>query len=196
MKPIQRKKLFILAFAGIAFCLLGYLEYRHIINQKSVALNSVLSATNKQQKSLLPVRFKIPRITVNAKIEYAGLTPDGAMDNPKEKSNVAWFSLGTIPGQEGTAVIAGHSGYKVGKVPFDTLETLRKGDKVYVENAAGESITFVVRESRSYDADANAPEVFTSNKGTHLNLITCAGIWDASKKTYNKRYVVFTDIAK
>lgn len=51
-----------------------------------------------------------------------------------------------------------------------------------------------MREIRSYDPTVDASGIFGSNDGkAHLNLITCEGIWDATKKSYSKRIVVFTD---
>lgn len=50
------------------------------------------------------------------------------------------------------------------------------------------------RESRTYDALADATRVFRSDDGkAHLNLITCQGAWDKQAKQYSKRLVVFTD---
>ncbi|MFZ2299818.1 MAG: class F sortase [Candidatus Moraniibacteriota bacterium] len=52
----------------------------------------------------------------------------------------------------------------------------------------------MVRESRSFDPDADALDVFSSDDGkAHLNLITCEGVWDKASKRYSKRLVVFTD---
>ncbi|MDO8443215.1 MAG: class F sortase [bacterium] len=143
----------------------------------------------------LPTRLKIPSINVDASVEYVGLTPDGAMDVPKERANVAWFNLGPRPGDNGSAAIAGHYGWKDGKgSAFDNLYKLRKGDKIYVEDDKGVITTFVVRESRRYNPKMDASNVFSSNDGKpHLNLITCEGVWDKVSKTYSKRLVVFTD---
>lgn len=141
------------------------------------------------------MRLKIPNINVDAPVEYVGLTPDGAMDVPKERTNVAWFNLGQRPGENGSAVIAGHSGWKNGKAAaFDNLYKLRKGDKVYIEDEKGATITFVVRESRRYDQNADASAVFGSLDGkAHFNLVTCDGTWDKVSKTSSKRLVIFTD---
>lgn len=143
----------------------------------------------------LPVRLKIPSINVDSAIEYVGLTSNGAMDAPKKLNNVAWFNIGPRPGEIGSAVIAGHYGIKDGKASvFDNLYKLRKGDKLYVEDDKGKIISFVVRESRRYDPNADARAVFGSNNGkSHLNLVTCEGVWDKISKSYSKRLVVFTD---
>lgn len=143
-----------------------------------------------------PVRLVIPIINVNAPIEYVGLTSKGAMDAPEKPTDVAWFSLGVRPGEIGSAVIAGHYGeLENGEDSiFQNLNILKKGDKIFVEDKNGGGISFLVRESKTYDSDANASDIFVSNDGkSHLNLITCEGIWDGVLKTYSNRLIVFAD---
>jgi hypothetical protein len=54
--------------------------------------------------------------------------------------------------------------------------------------------TFVVRESRSFNPNADASDVFNSNdEKSHLNLITCEGSWNKDSKSYSQRLVIFTD---
>lgn len=143
----------------------------------------------------LPMRLEVPGINVDAFIEYVGLTPDGAMDVPKERTNVAWFNLGSRPGEAGSAVIAGHYGWKNGATAaFDNLHKLRLGDKIYVTDYMGETISFVVRESRRYDPKADTSAIFASHDGkSHLNLIACEGVWNKISQSYSKRLVVFAD---
>lgn len=142
-----------------------------------------------------PVRLKIPGINVDAVIEPVGLTPQGAMDVPRDPAGAAWFELGPRPGENGSAVVAGHYGWKNG-IPavFDNLHKLQKGDRLYVEDEGGVVTTFVVRELRRYSDNADAPDVFSSSDGaSHLNLVTCEGVWDKTEKSYSNRLVVFTD---
>ncbi|MDP3778930.1 MAG: class F sortase [bacterium] len=157
--------------------------------------NAVAMPSSKQASFGLPVRLKIPTINVDAPVEYVGLTFDGAMDVPKERANVAWFNLGPRPGETGSAVFDGHYGWKNRKASvFDNLYKLRKGDKLLIENDKGMIISFVVRESRRYNPNTDASDVFGSSDGkSHLNLITCEGVWNKVSKTYSKRLVVFTD---
>jgi len=141
----------------------------------------------------LPVRLKIPKIRVNAKIQYVGLNSAGSVDVPKGRTDVAWYKLGPRPGQVGSAIIDGHSGRKPGPATvFDNLPKLQKGDVLYVEDRQKNSFAFVVREVKLYSPKARVPEVFSSTDGIHLNLITC--IWNSSAKAFTKRLVVFTDI--
>lgn len=145
--------------------------------------------------STLPVRLKIPKIRVDAAIEYVGLTPQGVVDVPKGPATVAWLNLGPRPGENGSSVISGHYGWKNNKpAVFDNLYKLRKGDKLYITDNSGLTTTFIVREARRYDPKADASNVFASSDGkSHLNLITCEGIWNKLLKSYSKRLVIFAD---
>jgi LPXTG-site transpeptidase (sortase) family protein len=142
-----------------------------------------------------PARLKIPTINVDAIVEYVGVTPDGAMDVPKGPIDVAWFELGPRPGENGSAVIAGHSGWKDGvKAVFNNLDKLNIGDKIYIEDEFGAITTFVVQKVRTYDPKADTSSVFGSSDGkAHLNLITCIGFWDTVNKDSSSRLVVFAD---
>lgn len=149
----------------------------------------------RQATSGLPIRLRIKRIGIDAAIEYVGLTADGAMDIPKGPNNTAWFFPGPRPGEVGSAVIAGHFGWKNGiAAVFDNLHNLQKGDEVEIEDDRGVIITFIVRESQVYGENDGAASVFNSTDGkVHLNLVTCQGVWNKDRKSYSKRLVVFTD---
>ncbi len=179
------KKILPVALIGILF--LSALFVIHVISPPSPVSMTTRPGT--------PTRLIIPNIHIDAHIEQIGLTADGAMDTPKETSNVGWFMFGSRPGEIGTATMAGHSGWKNNKpVVFDSLSDLQVGDLVYVENTEKIIHTFVVREMRIYDENADTISVFTSSDGIpHLNLITCNGTWNAEKKSYSNRIVIFTD---
>ncbi|AHB41056.1 Sortase Surface protein transpeptidase [candidate division SR1 bacterium RAAC1_SR1_1] len=140
------------------------------------------------------IRLEIPSIYVDAAVISVGLTKDGIMDSPNNGDDVGLFTLGKRPGENGTAVIAGHYGiWKDGTISvFHDINTLKKGDKLHIGDGKGGSVSFVVRESKIYDPNEGVSEVFLSNDGkSHLNLITC--ILDKKTKQYSKRLVVFTD---
>lgn len=143
----------------------------------------------------IPVNIKIPKITVDAEIERVGLKADGAMDVPKLTANGGWYMLGSKPGEIGSAVIAGHLNWWNGQIGvFEHLNSLKPGDVVTVRDDHGAIISFMVRESRSFSAGADATDVFNSTDGkSHLNLITCEGTWVTSARQYSNRLVVFTD---
>jgi len=152
-------------------------------------------APSVRAKRGLPVRLTIPKINVNAVVNHVGLTSDGAVDVPKDASTVAWYNLGPYPGEKGSAIIDGHFSWK-NNLPavFDNLHKLKKGDKLFVEDAQGIITTFVVRELKTYGEKQNASAIFNANDDkAHLNLITCQGVWNKAKKSYSDRLIVFTD---
>lgn len=192
-KILLRRRLLIVALAGFTLSL--GLIFNFVLKNEFAVVNDAVFPAQKQASAGLPVRLKIPSINVDSAVEYVGLAPDGTMDVPKNQGDVAWFETGQRPGENGSAVIDGHYGIKDGKGSvFDDLYKLRKGDKLYIEDDKGMTISFVVRESRRYDPQADASDVFSSNDGkSHLNLITCEGVWNKSTQQYSERLVVFTD---
>ena len=150
----------------------------------------------RQHEVGLPLHLKIPKINVESNIEYVGIGTDGDMGTPSGPDDTAWYDLGPRPGEKGSAVIDGHSGWK-NNIPavFDNLSELNVGDKLYIQNEFGSTTTFVVRKVRTYDKNKDAQNVFDSNDGkAHLNLITCEGVWDPVTKSSSERLVVFTDM--
>jgi len=144
----------------------------------------------------LPVRIKIPMIGVDAAVEYVGINKDGEMGVPAGPYGVAWYHLGTRPGEIGSAVMTGHYGtWRNGSGSvFDNLNKLQAGDKIYIEDNRNNIIIFVVREKREYNPNSDAAEIFTSDDGrAHLNLITCEGVWDKASQSFSQRLVVFSD---
>jgi LPXTG-site transpeptidase (sortase) family protein len=116
------------------------------------------------------------------------------MEVPTNAIDVGWFKIGPKPGEVGSAVIAGHFDDRNGEPGvFYDLYKLKAGDKLYIEDDKGKTISFVIQSSRVYDV-GYADTVFSRNDGTYLNLITCDGVWDGVKKSYDKRLVVFASI--
>ncbi len=141
----------------------------------------------------LPVRLVIPSLNIDANVEHLGIDAKGAMETTKGPDDVAWYKFGPRPGEIGSAVLAGHYGW-INSLPavFDKLNKLKIGDKLSVTDGKGNNIFFVVTELRSYGKYDDATNVFvSSDKKSHLNLITCEGVWDKILNSYSKRLVVF-----
>lgn len=142
-----------------------------------------------------PVRVEIPKINVNASLDYVGLTPQGALDAPKVPEDAGWYDKGPRPGEAGTAIIDGHFGWK-NNIPaaFDNLNLLQKGDMITVIDDEGNSTNFVVSNVETYAENQAANAIFTTaGAGAHLNLITCKGTWNAAQESYSNRLVVFAN---
>ena len=180
----------IFAGSAVIFVMVGYMQ--HAVAPFS-PIPSILHA---QAVSVgVPARLIIPAIQVDTAITTVGLTSDGAMDVKPGLAQAAWYEPGPRPGDNGSAVLAGHYGPYNGKPSlFDNLSVLKLGDEIQVQDAAGVLVTFVIRETKRYDPEADTAAIFSSRDGkAHLNLITCDGTWDAAKKTYSNRLVVFAD---
>lgn len=143
-----------------------------------------------------PARLRIPRISVDAPVVAVGVTPEGAMASPERREDTGWFDRGPHPGERGSAVIAGHSGYRSGHAVFDELGQVQIGDPIYVVDKEGATIEFRVRETRYYRPGDSPAEVFSRADGAHLNLVTCTGAWDSSAGTHSQRLVVFADAVR
>ena len=175
---------------------LQHILYRPVQNQWMPPTASTAAVRTQEKVSYgLPVRLTIPKINVDAAVDYVGVTPQGELGVPKGPTNAAWYELGPRPGDKGSAVIDGHFGYK-NNIPavFDKLNILQKGDNIYVLDENGKSAIFVVRELRTYGQSEDSSGIFVSSDGkAHLNLITCQGTWSEAQKSYSNRLVVFAD---
>jgi len=122
----------LLLFGGVLVFLSTVLFFH--VNSNTVGAEKKQDILKEKLANKLPVRIKIPRINIDAVIESVGLTSQGAMDVPVKPEDTAWFNLGIKPGEIGSAVIDGHSGYKNNKPAiFDNLYKLQKGDKIYIK---------------------------------------------------------------
>jgi LPXTG-site transpeptidase (sortase) family protein len=185
----------VLVAVGIIFFFVVIIVAKDFYANPISPIRNPMVQESRSTRSGLPIRLVIPEIDAAAAIEYVGLTPQGAMAVPAGPTSTAWFDLGPRPGEIGSAVIAGHEGWKDGiRAVFDDLYELRIGDKVYVEGGQNKIATFVVIGIRTYGQNGDASDVFDSKDGkAHLNLITCEGMWNAAQKSYSDRLVVFTD---
>lgn len=186
MKDYTKRLGFILAL--VAFFLLSFFYFAQSNKAKLVFPNQVGKTS-----PVLSMRLVIPTIGVNAAIQKVGVTQKGEMEVPRNAGEVGWFEFGARPGEKGSAVIAGHFDGENGEAGvFFNLYKLKKGDKLFVEDSGGVSVAFVVLESRLYNP-GYADDVFSRNDGFFLNIITCDGVWDGTKKSFSKRLVVFTE---
>lgn len=145
----------------------------------------------------IPLRLQIPKLSIDAKVQQVGKTASGAMGTPNNFTDVAWYKLGTPPGQVGSAVIDGHvdNGLSLAGV-FKHLDQVSAGDSIYVVTQSGAKLHFIVEETDSYPiADVPLAKVFARNDAARLALITCSGAWVPGKKTYDQRLVVYAKLA-
>ena len=166
-----------------------YVENSLIRQTKTASPDVLLDDT--QREKALPARLSIPSIGVDAKVQHVGINKKGNMATPTNFTDVGWYRYGTLPGRQGSAVIAGHvdNGFAMPGV-FKNLNDVKKGDDIYLEAANGDMLHYVVTGFSTYDYDAEAKEVFGQNDDRYLKLITCTGEWMPQHRTHDKRLVV------
>ena len=166
------------------------------VNAVPVPTNTIVAAPPSAQPGPVsrPVALTIPLIGVQTKLMYLGLKSDGELEVPP-LSMVAvagWYTGSPRPGAIGSAIIVGHiDGHHLAGV-FWRLNTLRRGDKIYVTRADGTLVEFRVTSVQTYLKDHFPTEdVYGPVPDPELRLITCGGTFDPATGHYLSNIVVY-----
>lgn len=196
---LRRKPLVVFLIGPVLFFIFLFYFIPLVSTQliSTLTIHKALAITKQENLRVgLPTMLKIPRTGINSTLENVGLTSRGVISLPKSPTKAAWFNFGPRPGDNGSAIIIGHYGvWKNGTAAiFNSLYKLRKGDKLYIKDEKGATITFVVTKLLVYSKNDDVSSVFNAGDGkAHLNLVTCTGAWNKASKTYSKWLVVFSD---
>lgn len=140
-------------------------------------------ATSEREAAL--GRLSIPAIGVDAGIIPVGVTRAGHLAIGRSVRDVYRWRAGVLPGQEGSAVLAGHTWSK-GPGVFDDLGRLRPGNRVVV----GRNRFEVTRVRRVTRMSRSAVAALFSDRGKpRLVLLTCGDRNDLTG-VYRTRIVV------
>ena len=144
-----------------------------------------------------PDRLDIPVLNIDAAVLQVGIARSGHMAVPPNFTDVGWYKYGSVPGQKGSAVMAGHVDNGLGlDGVFKHLNQLKVDDDIYIITKAGSRLHFVVSDIQSYPYTSVPTEtLFNRTDGTRLNLVTCDGGWVQGEKTYDHRLVVYATLA-
>ena len=162
----------------------------------------------------VPLELRIPSLQLVAPILGVGITAQNVMDAPKGLAADAvwqtafWYRGSGIPGEVGTATLAGHVDDTLGRPAlFAHLGDLRAGDLIVVHDARnGQDVRFIVEKVETYSTRQAADPVIlaqiyghgpVTGQGpqpapddlAHLTLITCAGGFVDG--AYDHRLVVY-----
>ncbi|UOQ49840.1 class F sortase [Gracilibacillus caseinilyticus] len=155
------------------------------------------ASSDNEDRSIIPAAISIPAIDVSAAIEHVGKLSNGQMGVPEQDENVGWYEFGAKPGEQGSAVMAGHVDNKTGPAVFYHLEDMKEGDKIHITNVEGEQLTFEVYQTKSYPKDeAPISEVFGYTAARTLKLITCTGEFLDNVGTHENRLVVSAQLVE
>lgn len=102
------------------------------------------------------------------------MTPGGKQEVPGTVGSLGWTASSPTPGEPGTAVVTGHSGYGYEAGPFKRLKELKTGDTitVYLEDSRRAVFT-------AYRVDNPGPfEPPNETAGPELRLTTSPDDFD------------------
>jgi LPXTG-site transpeptidase (sortase) family protein len=140
-----------------------------------------------------PVSLTIPLIGVQTNLITLGLTSSGALQVPSTDKVAGWYTGSPRPGAIGSAIIVGHiDNVTNGDGVFYRLDTLARGDKIYVKRADGTLVEFSVTSVQEYLKDHFPTEdVYGPVPDAELRLITCGGAYDYTTHHYLSNIVVY-----
>ncbi|KOV67919.1 class F sortase [Streptomyces sp. MMG1121] len=143
-----------------------------------------------------PTRIRIPAIRVNAPLMGLALTPSGSLDVPpaQNKNLAGWYEAGTLPGETGTAIVAGHVDNTEGPAVFYNLGALKRGARIEVDRRDGSVAVFTVDAVEVYAArDFPDAKVYGAADRPELRVITCGGAYSRATG-YQGNVVVFAHL--
>jgi len=167
----------------------------------------------------VPLELIIPSLKVNAPVLGVGLTSQNQMDAPKGPiddpvwHSAYWYRGSGLPGEPGTATIAGHVNDPLGRDEiFAHLQDLQPGDSILIHYTRPDIyFIFTVDQVEVYSLKESSDpavleQIFGSGpvNGTppqpspdglsHLTLITCAG--DIVNGQFDHHVVVYATQTK
>lgn len=141
----------------------------------------------------------IPSINVDAPLTMKAVGADGQMPNPDGPQDVVWYDfsgftgLGGRPGVGGNTVLSGHVDYhNYGPAVFWDLNKLEQGAEIDIHLRDGSTYKYSVSWNRVVDPGASDwADIVKATPQESLTMVTCAGTFDSSSRSYNERRIVW-----
>lgn len=166
---------------------------RHV-DESSVTTTQInsykVSSTN-------PRYIQIPSLHVdNTRIFPEGLSTTNLPELPNNINDAGWYTKSGIPGDGGVILI---DSYNLGiskNGAFNKINTLQKGNKIIIENGAGDVFTYSVADTQSmtltdFTTSGMALLAKSAKSGQEgLNLMTFDGVWVPKLSTFDRRTIV------
>jgi sortase (surface protein transpeptidase) len=159
------------------------------------AVSTRPAAPGEQETGPAPVRLAVPALGVDSDVDPVGVEPDGRMTIPAEVDRVGWYRFGPAPGDDGSAVIAGHvDDREQGLGAMAPLRDAAVGDEVVVTDAAGTPTRWrVVSRELIQKQVLPLDRLFAREGPARLTLITCGGPFLAEFGSYRDNVVVVAE---
>jgi sortase (surface protein transpeptidase) len=142
-----------------------------------------------------PARLAVPARGVDTAVDPVGVEPDGQMTIPADVDNVGWYRFGPAPGDDGSAVIAGHvDDREQGLGAMAPLRDAAVNEEVVVTDAAGAATRWTVVAREVIEKQVLPLERLFAREGPpRLTLITCGGPFLPEFGSYRDNVVVVAE---
>jgi len=175
------------------------------IAQPKLAKSNVTSVKKTEKEKLSydvptnhPRKLIIDRLSIDAVVEPMGILQNGALEAPKTAWDVGWYNKSALPGSDENALlIDGHVNDALDSPGvFYHIGSLKAGDEMKIERGDRQLFTYRVTKVdqmplEKVDMAGMLKSVTTGKEG--LNLITCGGVYDYRRQTYNDRILVYSE---
>lgn len=195
---------------GVAIIVIGYFLYIEYITPAplipSQPMTKAADASGAQKTDEQKDQYNVPpthpreliikKLGINANILPVSTLKDGSIDAPKTAWDAGWYEESALPGTgKGALFIDGHVNDALGTPGiFYKLDSLAAGDIITVERGDHVAINYTVqtvdqRPIAGVDTSQALRSFVPGKEG--LNLMTCGGVYDAARKTYDDRVIVY-----
>ncbi|MER5842144.1 class F sortase [Streptomyces prasinus] len=140
-----------------------------------------------------PTALRVPRISLDARLQSVGVKDDGTVEIPDSAGQAGWYRYGPAPGAPaGSAVLIGHVDDRTGDLgAFAKLYGVRKGDDATVAREDAPPVRYKVTAREVVDKDRLPDEVFRRHGRPVLTLVTCAPPYDRERGGYQRNLLVY-----
>jgi sortase (surface protein transpeptidase) len=143
----------------------------------------------------LPVEVAIPAVGIRSDLVGLDIDDDRRLGVPSDAAQAGWYVRSPRPGEEGAAVIAGHVDSRRGPGVFWRLRELVPEDRIVVRREDGSEVGFVVDRVEQWPKDRFPTDaVYREADGSELRVITCAGDFDPTTRSYVDNLIVFAKL--
>lgn len=142
----------------------------------------------------MPRFIRISKIGVEARVKPVGVKKNNQLDSPANIHDTGWYNASSKPGEAGAALIDAHVSGPTKPGVFKNLKQLQAGDIIEIEKGNGQKLRFAVASIKLFDTkSADMASMMLSADPTKpgLNLMTCAGQFDAKTNSYPQRLAVY-----
>jgi LPXTG-site transpeptidase (sortase) family protein len=144
-----------------------------------------------------PTEIRIDAINASSSLVALGLNKDRTIAIPpvSQPGQASWYKFGPAPGAIGPAVILGHINGNGKQGVFARLNQLKPGDQVKVTRADNKTAVFTVTKLQQVPkAQFPTQQIYGDTPDAQLRLISCTGVFDKGKRSYQDNIVVFATL--